>query len=72
VFFGVKIHQKATRFSENRIFSHKFSFFGKRNCLKTKNTKLFVFWGKGSPYLCLLATVLRFLEIMFLVKSKSA
>jgi hypothetical protein len=67
----VKNHQKAIRFSKYRIFSHKFSFFGEKKLPKNQKQNWFFFGGRGSPYLCVLATVLKFLEIMFLVKLKS-
>jgi hypothetical protein len=70
-FLGEKSSKGNTVFLKTEYSLIKSLISGKRICLKTKN-KTFFFLGRGSPYLCLLATVLKFLEIMFLVESKSA
>jgi hypothetical protein len=42
---------------ETGIFHYKFPNFGKKNHLKEVDFKFF--WGRVSPHLCLLATILR-------------
>jgi len=55
--FCAKIYRNAKQFSENGIFCHKIFFLEKTNSTKGA-TKLFSLW-RVSPYLCILATVLR-------------
>jgi hypothetical protein len=51
---GTKNHQKATQFSENGTFGHKFPFEENRFTYKGQKT---VFSGTVLQYLCLLATL---------------
>lgn len=57
--FCVNIYRNAKQFSENGIFCHKISFFGKKTNSTKGARKLFSLGRRVSPYLCILATVLR-------------